>query len=223
MLNWFKQKKYPAYWEDYLHHFEKTKELNIESTRFVIFDTETTGLNPGEDRILSIGCVAVVGNTINISDIFEIYIKQDKFNVDTVEFHGILKEGKISKVEEPKALIQFLEYIKNSILVAHHAAFDVAMINEGLKRLDLPKLKNKFLDTGILFKKTTLHKAIDKHYRLDELCDIFNIKKQDRHTASGDAFITGLIFLKILSNLKNTKKITVKDLFFNFNNKRGLI
>ena len=84
MLNWFKRKKYPAYWEDYLHHFVKTNELNIESTRFVVFDTETTGLNPGEDRILSIGCVAVVGNTINISDIFEIYIKQDKFNVDTI-------------------------------------------------------------------------------------------------------------------------------------------
>ena len=222
MRNWFKQKKYPDYWKDYLGHFDNKNELNLENTRFVVFDTETTGLDPNEDRILSIGCVSVMGNTIDVSNIFEIYIKQDKFSVETVEIHGILKEGKISKYEEKKGVIQFLDYIKSSILVAHHAAFDIAMINEGLNRLGLPKLKNKYLDTGILFKKTTLHKTSDKHYGLDELSDIFNIIKHDRHTALGDAYITGLIFLKILSNLKNTNKITVKDLFFN-SNKRGLI
>ena len=59
----------------------------------------------------------------------------------------------IYKIEEKKAVIQFLEYIKNSVIVAHHAAFDVEMINKALIRLELPKLKNKVLDTGILYKK----------------------------------------------------------------------
>jgi len=96
------------------------------------------------------------------------------------------------------------------------------MINAGLKRMGLPKLKNKVLDTGILFKKTNLCKNKEKHYSLDHLSDIFNLKKHDRHTASGDAFLTGLIFLKIISNLKKSRNIKLKDLFFN-SDRRGLI
>ena len=222
MLNWFKHKDYPEYWNTYSNHFKTKKSNDLDTTRFIVFDTETTGLNPSKDRILSIGAISVIGNKIDIADSFEIYLKQDTFNADTVEIHGILKEGNITKVEEKVAIIQFLEYIKDAVLVAHHAAFDIAMINESLTRLGLPKLKNKTLDTGILFKKTTLHKAKDKHYGLDELSDTFNIKKHDRHTASGDAYITGLIFLKTVSFLKKTNTITIKDLFFN-SDRRGLI
>ena len=222
MLTWFKHKTYPEFWENYQSHFKNKKEMDLDHTRFVVFDTETTGLNPATDRILSIGAITVIGNTLHIDDSFEMFLKQDTFNADTVEIHGILKEGSITKFEEEEAVIRFLAYIKDAVLVAHHAAFDIAMINQSLMRLGLPKLKNRSLDTGILFKKTTLHKTNDKHYGLDELSDIFNIKKHDRHTASGDAYITGILFLKILSNLKKTKTINLKDLFFN-SNRRGLI
>jgi len=222
MLTWFKHKTYPEFWENYQSHFKNKKEMDLDHTRFVVFDTETTGLNPATDRILSIGAITVIGNTLHIDDSFEMFLKQDTFNADTVEIHGILKEGSITKFEEEEAVIRFLAYIKDAVLVAHHAAFDIAMINQSLMRLGLPKLKNRSLDTGILFKKTTLHKTSEKHYGLDELSDIFNIKKHDRHTASGDAYITGILFLKILSNLKKTKTINLKDLFFN-SNRRGLI
>lgn len=221
MLKWFKHKEYPEFWKRYSNHFKGKYHTNLNNTRFVVFDTETTGLNPSADKILSIGAIAIKGNTLDVADSFEVYLKQDTFNAETVEIHGILKEGAIEKLDEKEAIIQFLDYLKDAVLVAHHAAFDVAMINEALKRMELPKLKNKSLDTGVLFKKTTLHKT-DKHYALDELSDTFNIKKHDRHTASGDAYITGLIFLKTLSNLKSIRNITLKDLFFN-NNRRGLI
>ena len=221
MLKWFKHKDYPEFWITYSNHFNQKNPNDLNTTRFVVFDTETTGLNPSKDRILSIGATAIIGNTLDVGDSFEIYLKQDKFNADTVEIHGILKEGSITKYDEKEAIMQFLEYIRDAVLVAHHAAFDIAMINESLTRMGLPKLKNKSLDTGTLFKKTSLHKT-EKHYALDELSDIFKIKKHDRHTASGDAYITGIIFLKIISNLKSIRNITLKDLFFN-NNRRGLI
>ena len=222
MLNWFKHKDYPEYWKTYSNYFKRKQSIELNTARFIIFDTETTGLNPSTDRILSIGAISVIGNKIDVSNSLEMYLKQQTFNAETVEIHGILKEGNISKIEEKEAIIQFLNYIKDAILVAHHTAFDIAMVNEALKRLKLPKLKNKSLDTGKLFKKTTLHKTNDKHYGLDELCDIFSLKKHDRHTASGDAYITALVFLKIISYLKKTKRITLKDLFFN-SNRRGLI
>ena len=104
-----------------------------------------------------------------------------------------------------------MEHIKNAVLVAHHAAFDVAMINQALKRLNLPKLKNKVLDTGHLFVKSKLDTS-KKHFSLDQLSHRFNIPQHDRHTASGDAFITAILFVKLLCILK--KKNTVISLSY---------
>jgi len=77
--------------------------------------------------------------------------------------------------------------------------------------MNLPKLKNKSIDTGILYKK--LEGKKNAHFSLDKLSDEFNISKHDRHTASGDAYITALLFLKILSKLKKERKIHFSDLF----------
>lgn len=222
MFDWFK-KNYSHFWKTYSDSFQHKNNIDIEKIRFVIFDTETTGLDITKDRVLSIGAISIVGNSIDVSDSFEIYLQQEEFNKDSVEIHGILKEGKLTKLSEKEAIIQFLVYIKDAVLVAHHTAFDVAMVNQCLKRLNLPKLKNKTLDTGILFKKTKQHEPKDKPYSLDELCAIFQIPKHDRHTASGDAFITALLFLKMISQLKKrNKNLTLKDLLF-VKPKHGLI
>lgn len=95
--------------------------------------------------------------------------------------------------------------------------FDVNMINKALHRQGLPSLKNKLLDTVVLYKKSLLRSPlIEKkdHYSLDELADKFNISKKDRHTALGDAYITALLFLKIIKKLKEkTGQLKFKRLF----------
>jgi DNA polymerase-3 subunit epsilon len=199
---WFKKHPYPEFWNNYRALFKEKQQTNIDNIRFVVFDTETTGLDITKDRILSIGCVAVKGTAVKIADQLECYVKQDVFNSETVAIHGLLKSGTHTKLEEINALEKFLNYIKNAVLVAHHTAFDVAMINQALKRHGLPKLKNVVLDTGQLYKKT-LKKDVNKsHYSLDELSKIFHIPQHDRHTASGDAYITALLFLKLIAKLK---------------------
>lgn len=214
-MKWFKRNhKYPEFYHTYIETF-KQKQNDLKKIRFVIFDTETTGLNPKSDRILSIGTVAVKDFQIDIADSLECYLKQEKFNKETVEIHGLLKEGNKEKLEETDAIIAFLAHVKNSILVAHHVAFDVAMINKALKRMDLPKLKNKVIDTGHLYKKTK-YLNDNKHYSLDELCKAFKIRMHDRHTASGDAYLTSILFLKLSSLLRKKKKrLKLKD-FFNW-------
>lgn len=223
MISWFSRKKYPKYWLEYSNHFKNQKKKDIQHTRFVVFDTETTGLDIQNDRILSIGAISVTGNTMDVADSFDIYLKQDKFNSDTVEIHGLLKDGNLKQFKEEDAIIRFLNYIKNSVLIAHHADFDISIINNALKRMQLPKLKNKFLDTGVLIKKTKFHNSSKKQYSLDSLCEIFNIEMHDRHTAAGDAYITGIIFLKILSAIKKDREnLTLDHLLFN-SNRRGLL
>lgn len=220
MLSWFKHKKYPQFWMDYLKTFKTKQPKTIETTRFVVFDTETTGLDIVNNRILSIGAIGISNNQIEVSDTFEYYLMQDEFNAETVEIHGLLKDGTFDQKTEKEAVEEFLKYIGSSVLVAHHAAFDIEMINAALKRLNLPKLKNKRIDTGILYKK--LESKKDNHFNLDVLCEEFNIPKHDRHTASGDAFITALLFLKIISKLKKERTVHYSDLFRTSHN-NGLI
>jgi len=188
----FKSKDYPDFWEAYLKCFKNQSK----SGNFVVFDCETTGLNPKKDRILSIGAVSVKNKKIKINESLEIYVKQSYFNPKSASVHGITQENDFEKLTEEEAVKFFLRLIKNHTLVGHHVNFDVAMINQALKRMKLPRLKNKKLDTNEYYlKKRGI--PLEQRYSLDELCDTFKIPKQDRHTASGDAFLTAQILLKL--------------------------
>lgn len=208
----FEKKTYPEYWETYQSYFDKKKAITLEYSRFVVLDTETTGFDYELDRLLSIGAVSISKNEIAVIDSFEIYIKQERFNPNTVQIHGIIKHTKTNCLSEEQAMIQFLEYIKDAVLVAHHAVFDIKMINCALERLGLPKLKNKVLDTMDLYAKTRIKSNFispNKNYSLDEIAETYAINLADRHTAAGDALITALVFLKTISllNKSNTLKL----------------
>lgn len=188
----------------------------IESTRFVVLDTETTGFDYSKDRILCIGAIVLQNNSIAIPDSFEVFIQQEHYNGTSAKIHGILKDCVIDRPNELEALQMFLAFLGDAIIIAHHTIFDLTMINKALERNGLPLLKNKTLDTASLYKKTILISNLIERkdtYTLDELADKFDISKKDRHTALGDAYITAIAFLKIISKLKAEKAITLKQLF----------
>lgn len=201
-LNWFKKitKENPKFWEQYLSHFDEESE-KIVPNRYVVFDCETTGLDYQKDVILSIGAIVVEDNRIIVSDYFNVYLIQEVYKKESASIHGILKDGKEEKVVEAEAIIRFLEFIGNATLVGHHVNFDLEMLHQSLDRLGVGRLKNQVMDTDAMYQK---FKNIpqEQHYSLDELCTLFNIKKSDRHIASGDAFITALIFLKLKKKLQ---------------------
>ena len=118
-----------------------------------------------------------------------------------------IQNEKIEKFSERNALRKFLEYIGNSVLVAHHAGFDIKMVNKALKRNGLPRLKNRVIDTAVLYKQSRITTNLidrNKIYSLDEICEAYNIDLNDRHTALGDAYITALVFLKLLARMNKT-------------------
>jgi DNA polymerase III subunit epsilon len=204
-----KHTEFPDFWIAYLNHFKNKKATTIQDTRFIAFDTETTGFNKKEDRVLSIGAVSFVGKKIEVNHNLELYLEQSVFKPETVKIHGILKNGSQEKVSELEAIKVFLEYIKGDVLIAHHASFDRAMINEMLLRNGLGKLKNKFIDTGVLYKNSIhiIYRQKDKTYTLDDLAKELNVPLVDRHTATGDALITALVFLKTLTRLDKRKHL----------------
>ena len=192
------------------------ENITIEKTRFVVLDTETTGFNYTNDRILCIGALVLQNNVISVQDTFEVYIEQDHYDESTAQIHGILKDFIIKRPSELEALEQFLAYLGDAIIIAHHANFDITMINHALERNGLPELKNKSLDTGVLYKKTLIKSHLFErkdHYTLDDLADKFDISKKDRHTALGDAYITAIAFLKIVKKLREKKEINLNQLF----------
>lgn len=195
MLDWLKNinKEYPDFWKTYVSKFEK------KSSRFVVLSTETSGLNPDKDVILSIGSFAVIDNSIVIGDNFEAVLLQYKFLHDNGLSNEFLVESKMKKLGEPEAIKLFIEFIGNSVLVGHHVDFDVEMINAALERLDCGRLKNEALDIDVMHRK--LHDINDKQFSLDELCVAYNIPVSDRNSAAEDAYKTALLFLKLKSRL----------------------
>ena len=205
----------PDFWRTYVLAFKEKTIEDLNKIRFVVLDTETTGFDYENDRILCIGALTLQEKKIQVANVLDVYLKQEHYNKETAKVHGILKEGKNRRITEFEALEVFLGYIGNAVLIAHHAKFDITMIDYALKRNGLPKLKNKVLDTSILYKKTLLNSPFvlrKDNYSLDELADKFDISKKDRHTALGDAYITALLFLKIITRLGDKKIETLRQL-----------
>jgi DNA polymerase-3 subunit epsilon len=202
------------FWEKEENPFDES--TTIEETRFVVLDTETTGLDYSQDRILCIGALVLQNGVMHLEESFETYIEQEHYDTSTAQIHGILKDFILKRPTELEALQQFLSFLGDSIIVAHHTIFDVTMINNALKRNGLPELTNKTLDTASLYKKTLIKSHLFErkdHYTLDDLADKFDISKKDRHTALGDAYITAIAFLKIVKKLKEKKMINLNYLF----------
>ncbi|MNK40424.1 DNA polymerase III PolC-type [compost metagenome] len=192
------------------------ENITVEETRFVVLDTETTGFDYENDRILCIGALVLQNGIINVQESFEVYLEQDHYDKSTAQIHGILKDLLIKRPSELEALQQFLDFLGDSIIIAHHTIFDVTMINKALERNGLPHLTNKSLDTAYLYKKTLIQSHLFErkdHYTLDDLADKFDISKKDRHTALGDAYITAIAFLKIVKKLKEKKTTNLNQLF----------
>lgn len=195
MFDWIKNinKEHPEFWKNYISKFEK------KSTRFVVVSTETTGLNPTKDVILSIGAIAVENNSIVVQDHFEVVLLQYRYLHDNGLSNEFIIESNLPKLGEPEAMQAFIEYIGNAILVGHRIHFDVEMINEILHKMGCGRLKNEALDIEIMYRK--LNDITDKQFSIDDLCKAFKITRSDRYASSEDAYTIALLFLKLKSRL----------------------
>ena len=194
----------PDFVREYLRCFEETwtDAAPAGSVRFVVLDSETTGLDPRKDRIITIGAVVVEDNEIRLDDSYEALLKVD-VNTSAVTVHGITREESSRGLDEPEAIGQFLAYLKDGVIVGHHIAHDVQCFNAAYERHFGFEMRNLSLDTMAL----TLHLERDgafagedpiSQFSLDALCERFGVIPHDRHTAPGDAFLTAQVFLRLL-------------------------
>ena len=139
---------------------------------------------------------------ILLEDSFDALLKVAE-NTSAVTVHGVTRDETRGGLEEEDALARFLDYLRDGVIVGHHIGHDIGTLDAGYERGWGFRTMNRSLDTMDL----TLHLERDgafagrppiRHFTLDALCDMFDVIPHDRHTASGDAFLTAQVFLRLL-------------------------
>jgi DNA polymerase-3 subunit epsilon len=180
---------------------EDLAKAPLKSLSFVIFDTETTGLNPQVDEICQIAAVRLVNGKITRNERFDMLVNPGRrIPGAATAVHQITNEMVEGAPEVAEALSRFHAFAAGSVLVAHNAPFDMSFLRrreaEIGKRFDQPIL-DTVLCSAILYGQSAEH-------TLDALCERLHIPIPEaaRHTAIGDAIGTAEAFRKMIPMLE---------------------
>lgn len=196
----------PEFYDFDLFHRPLPAEFSLEARlgdlTYVVFDTETTGLRPAEgDRLISIAGVRIVNGRILRGETFASFVNPDRsIPPAATRVHGITDEMVAGASRAEEVLPRFQRFVGDAVLVAHSAAFDMAVLQaEG--GASEAGIDNPVLDTLLL--SLAVHDHLGDH-RLDAIAERFGftIEVEDRHTALGDALATAEIFLRLLNILE---------------------
>lgn len=190
---------------NYIKDYRKLAQLLKDGATFTAFDTETTGLHSQEDRIIEIG--AVKFNADGIVSKFNTLINPDKYISPQVTQINHITNEMVKDCPFIKDIIyDFLDFIKNTYIVAHNAAFDIRFINAELNRLNLAELQNKVIDT-LRFSRWVLPEL--KKYNQVFLAEKFNINVKNAHRACDDALVCGNLFLHLIKESAERQIISI--------------
>ncbi len=163
---------------------------------YTVFDTETTGLQPAAgDEIIQIGAARIVNGKLLKQESFEQLVDPQRSIPEAgIPIHGIRPEMVKGQPTIGEVLPAFHTYARDTVLVAHNAAFDMRFLQlkeaaTGL-RFDQP-----VLDTLLL--SAVVHPHQESH-RLEHIAERFGVTVVGRHTALGDAMVTAEVFLKMI-------------------------
>jgi DNA polymerase III subunit epsilon len=172
------------------------QDRSLAELAYTAFDTETTGLEPSAgDEIISIGAVRIVNGRLLKNEVFEQLVDpQRALSRESAAIHGISTEALQGQPVIEKVLPALHRFCEDSVLVAHNAAFDMRFLQ--LKEASSGvSFTQPVLDTLLL--SAAVHPGHADH-RLESIAERLGVRVIGRHTALGDALLTGEIFLKLL-------------------------
>jgi DNA polymerase-3 subunit epsilon len=185
----------------------KELERPLLDIDYTIIDFETTGSLPPHDRIIEIGAVSLRNG--EIVDSFSTFVYPEREIPSFITYltgitFDMVKDAPSTSIIIPK----LIDFIKDSVFVAHNAKFDLTFLNYELDRLDMPPFEGEVLCT------LNLARRILKLPRrgLDSLAEYFGIEIYKRHRAIYDAEATALILKRLLNLLAKEGIFTWGDL-----------
>lgn len=169
--------------------------MRTDSTAFVVFDTETTGVDARTDRVIEIGAVRLDGLT-EVGR-FSTLVNPERIVPRRItEITGLSTASVIGAPLAAEAIPAFLAFAEGAVLVGHNVAFDVGMVNAELARLGHPPLDHPTLDTLRLARRL-LHGHRSKG--LSAVTEHFGIRVHGRHRALGDAEATAEVLRRFVA------------------------
>lgn len=168
---------------------------------YTVVDTETTGLDPQADRLIEIAAIRIrAGKEVAR---FETLVKPGrKLSKAIVDLTGIT-DGELTNAPEPQdALQQFIDFLKDDIIVAHNANFDVNFLYDSMQRCGMNPLENNFVDTMRLAKCIRPDLS---NYKLATLAKAYRIAQPKAHRALADCETTMAVLQKLDEDARQQK------------------
>ncbi|MDX9709104.1 MAG: exonuclease domain-containing protein [Trichloromonas sp.] len=202
----------PVYYEFDLFNRPGMDDLGKRPLRkltYVVFDTETTGLNPSQgDEIIQLGAIRIVNGRLLHDEIIDQLVDPGR-NVppESVAIHGIDPARLIGQPTIDQVLPHFHKFTEGAVLVAHNAAFDMRFLQlkEHLTGL---RFANPVLDTLLL---SSVVSPNQPDHSVDAIAEMLNLAIHSRHTALGDAIVTAEVLLKLIPLLEAHNIFTLED------------
>ena len=181
---------------------------NTLDDTYVVFDLETTGFSSKNDKIIEIGAVKIKGGSI--VDRFSEFVNPEmRIPYNITELTSITDEMVENAETIEKILPKFLEFCKDSVIVAHNAGFDVGFIKKNARDIG-EEFDYPVLDTVPLSRY--LYPELKK-VKLNIVAKHLGVSLENHHRAVDDAKCTGDILLKCFEKIKEEKNInTLKEL-----------
>ena len=183
---------------------------SVHDVEYVVFDVETTGFDASIDHIIEIG--AIKFNTESEIANFQHLIKPSidfSKNIGS-EIHGIT-DDMIKNAEDTETIIpMFMDFIKNTVLVAHNIDFDMRFLNASLMRLELPTITNvPLVDTLIVSRNAFPNFS---QYKLSALVEQLKLGGDSFHRALEDAQHTRKLLIKCIDELGVLGELELKEI-----------
>ncbi|OQX93462.1 MAG: hypothetical protein B6I17_02600 [Tenericutes bacterium 4572_104] len=171
----------------------------LSEATYVVFDIETTGLSITYDTLIEIAGIKVKNGAI-LGKFSELINPKKEISKFTENLTGITNQMVQNKRLLKEVLIDFYDFSKDCILVAHNADFDLGFLEHNYRNFGITNKINPSIDTLILAKVLLPKK---KRFSLDRLCKEFKVTLDNHHRAINDAEATTEVFLHLLKMVKN--------------------
>jgi DNA polymerase-3 subunit epsilon len=177
-----------------------TAETPLAELPALALDTETTGLNPGRDRVVSLGAVRLHGPRLYRSEILDLLINPGRqIPAVATAVHGISDAMVLPAPSYGEVAPQIMAALKDVAVIGHHTAFDLAVLRRASVAVGIDWQDPPWLDTALLYSAL---EPEARHFDLDFVAQAYGVAIHGRHTALGDAVAAAELFIRFLPMLE---------------------
>ena len=185
-------------------------DVPLDELPTVVLDTETTGLDARNDRVVSVGAVCAHGTRLFKSRMLDALVDPGvPIPALSTTFHGITDDMIRGAAPFPEAWADLERLARNRVVIGHNVPFDLTILREECARHGRPWEPPVFIDT---LRLATLLNPSLKDFELETLAGLYQVDQHGRHTALGDAMVTAELWFRMVPRLQQQGFATLGDL-----------